>query len=190
MSISLPFDLTIQAQTILHYFTATESGKSVLLEWQMTQGATCNGIHILHAADRTLFEEVGEIAGVCGSPVEAVTYTFLHRQPTINATNRYKLALGNLGFSEEATVHLLDLRSGYQLRPHPLQTSSTLFFSPGKGPHLVTFFSSDARILYRTTTDEHVFILLRENFAPGVYFFEIVDAEGSRRAFGKCCVTP
>ncbi len=184
----LPCDPSIRAQTLLHHFTATESGKSVLLEWQMTQGATCNGIHILHAADRSLFEEVGEIAGVCGSPVEAVTYTFLHRQPAINATNRYKLALGNLGFSEEVTVHLLDLHSGYQLRPHPLTSHSALFFSPGKAPYQLAFYNAEGLITFRAKTDETVFILSKEHFAPGMYFFEIVDAEGSRRAFGKCCV--
>ncbi|MBK9108621.1 MAG: hypothetical protein IPM92_09715 [Saprospiraceae bacterium] len=83
-NIYLPIILLFQvhcliSQNVLNYFNAIAVDKNILLEWQMTQGQTCDGIRILHSTDSISFIEIGFIGGICGGKIETVTYQFTQR---------------------------------------------------------------------------------------------------------------
>jgi hypothetical protein len=93
---------------ILDAFIGRQSGDDVFLQWTISRGSLCDGIRIERSIGEDPFEEVGNIVGVCGSLTEAVDYDFLDTRPASGKRNRYRLELGNNGFSDPIEVFYFD----------------------------------------------------------------------------------
>ena len=172
----LAFDFQISAQPVLNSFTVSEREGIVYLNWEITQGFTCNGTVIERAPDSIHFEAIGEIDGICGSTTEAVPYDFTDTSPLPNQTNYYRLRLGDAELSPVRKAEVIELGSkGYQVQPNPIRTEGKIYFNnPRQQEHLLQLYDMKATIIaeYQTSTDH--FDLNLANFQAGAYLFSIV----------------
>jgi hypothetical protein len=190
--IVLSFHLQAQKQTtsILGHFTLSELNGKVLLNWQVIQGSTCNGIQIYRSVNNSNFVEVGEIVGVCGSSLEPINYNFTDNNPVPNQVNYYRLELGGAGNSEVLGIEIIDVKSiGFQIRPHPVTANSKLFFSnPKSKSHILIMYSITGKEVMQTETAESYFNLTSSLFQSGLYFFRIYSESNQLVTSGKLVV--
>lgn len=180
--------LSVFTQNVLNYFNASPVENNILLEWQMTQGQTCDGIKILHSTDSIVFDEIGFIGGLCGSKIETVNYQFTHKDPQLNSNHYYRLEFGNVGPSETVTVLLLDYSNGYIIRPHPASNHSLLYFKPTSPHYFLWVYQNNGQILYKSETDQNYFELSSFKIPNGNHIFEIIDGRGVRITSGKMII--
>ena len=131
IALLLPLSSVGQEHPILNYFFANLQNGQVHLSWEIKGGSQCNGIQILRSTDSLgPYTEIGELAGVCGSPDFAQSYDFIDEQPVANAYNHYKIQLGVQGLSSIATIHYVQLlEGGYKVFPNPVTVDSRIFFN-------------------------------------------------------------
>lgn len=176
------------AQSNLSEFKAFEAKGKVYLSWEMTIGNTCNGIKIFHAIDSIQFEHIGEISGTCGSKVENVRYTFEHSDPKLNRINYYKLELGSLGFSDIISIELFDYKNGYQIRPHPVDKLTKIYFKNDRKLHSLKLYNLQGTLINFLETYEERFEFSTANLPTGIYLFIIEEIEHHTRITGSLSV--
>jgi hypothetical protein len=169
----------LSAQTphpILRYFTGTVIDDQVRLSWVVYGGSTCNGIIIQRSTDGTMFETIGDIAGICGSPDTDIPYVFLDETPVSNQVNLYRLELGSQGYSTPVAINFVPLNNdGYNLRLENGGESASIFFSnENREVANVGLFDVIGRNIYQSSTRES-YINIPLNSAPaGIYIFRIL----------------
>lgn len=181
MSQDLPF---------LNSFSLAEINGKVYLQWIIASGNTCDGVRVYRSADAENFEQIGQIAGICGSPFSAVSYDFWDTLPLLNTTSYYRLELGNLGFSAIQSVQLFDFNAkNYQIIPHPATAESVIYFE-NEAFELFTLriFNSSGQQLYAAQTKANEFSLQPAKLGSGIYGFTIINAAGNIVIQGKVVV--
>lgn len=93
----------------LSRFSATVIDDGVFLEWTISKGNRCNGTQIERALIDEEFIEVGGIEGVCGSVEEPEDFSFLDTRPISGNESRYRLLLGQSGYTQEVSVTYFNL---------------------------------------------------------------------------------
>ena len=176
------------AQTILNYFKADVHADQILLEWEMTQGNTCNGIQILHGFDETPASLLHEISGICGSKLETIRYQYAHQNPEANREHHYQLIFGNLGSSEIISVYLRDFQSGYHLAPNPIQTEGRLHVQKNQPPYSIEWFNANGQRLKKERTEESYFHIMAQDFENGFFLYQIFNAIGTPIANGRVII--
>jgi hypothetical protein len=169
-------------ETSLDRFTASEINNRVYLEWIISAGNTCQGIHILRSTDSINFIQIGNIDGVCGNITTPQGYNFTDDNPVKNKINYYRLELGGIGLSKIVSVEIIDLQSGgYQVRPHPITSKAIIYFSnPGQRVCQLNIYSiSGNEVLHQDVYDSSFYISKGE-LQTGFYFFTITTREGTR----------
>jgi len=163
----------LQSQSILNYFNAQVINGQVILIWEILTGNTCDGIEIQHSTDSILFSKIGEIAGVCGSKTENISYEFKHLFPQKNRKNYYRLQLGGFTFSELETVEVLDFKNGYLLRPNPVHDKLQLKFDRDLGSFQIRIIDLEGHAIVHTQGMGSGIYLDASDWSPGVYVFTL-----------------
>jgi len=173
---------TAIAQTphpILRYFTGSVLDDQVRLSWAIFGGSSCEGIIIQRSIDGVVFETIGDIAGICGSPDADVPYTFTDESPLQNQINYYRLELGSQGYSTPVSVNFVLLNDqGYNLRLNSGQKSVSIVF-PNTGRDIADvelFDIMGRRIHYNQTSESYTTIPLT-SLPAGIYIFRISSNE-------------
>jgi len=168
-------------------FLGTASNGRVFLDWTMNFGETCNGIDITRSADSLNFTRIGGIQGICGSPTDTVSYSFLDESPLPNKTNYYRLSLGNLGLSQVIAVDVIDLKGkNSQVRPNPITNLGRIYFSnERKRNHTLEIISPDGQIQNRISGREEFFTLNASLLKQGPYIFRILDEDNQQVSTGR-----
>lgn len=110
-------------------FTGIQYKDSVLLNFIVGKGFSCNGINIERSADSLNFSVIGGIQGICGSADYETPFQFTDKSPLINADNYYRLDLGLYGFSQALKVAFVKFNvAGYLFYPDPCRFNCSLFF--------------------------------------------------------------
>ncbi len=172
-------------QSVLNYFKASIYKGHVLLEWQMIQGNTCDGISIYHASEGTAFNKIGEIGGTCGSKTETITYTFEHQNPFPNQYNYYKLEFGGIGPGPVIEISLIDYSAGFQIRPHPIQGAGRIYFPTDNPPYEFQSFSTNGVLLYSLKSSDPWFDLESAHAFESLQIFIIRNADGGLITKGR-----
>ncbi len=180
--------LILSAQTphpILRYFSGAVVDGQVRLSWVIFGGSTCNGIIIERSANGTIFETIGDIAGICGSPDTDIPYVFLDENPVPNQVNFYRLELGSQGYSTPITINFVPLNSqGYSLRMDNGGKSVNIFFSNNnKELANVGLYDVMGRSLNQYTTEESYINIPLTTAPAGIYIFWIITNDS--RISGK-----
>lgn len=176
-----------QGDAFLEHFSVIETDGGVLLNWTTRMGNTCNGIDILRSTDSIHFEEVGHIAGICGSPGASQAFTFTDLNPAINHRNFYKLNLGSVGVSSVRALDIVELRNGGALIvPHPVTDRARLYVENAAHSRCALTLVDRQGIVrgVQETTAEY-FDVEGRAYPNGLYFFKVVNAEGMQLATGK-----
>ncbi len=171
-------------------FSATEVSGKVFLDWTMNFGQTCNGIDVTRSTDNLNFLPVGNIQGICGSPTDTVSYSFIDESPVPNQINYYRLMMGNLGPSQTISVEIINLRgTGYQVRPNPIVDEGRIYFDNDRSEeHRLTVLSTNGSILKQALTRNDFFDVNVDDLSTGAYIFRIESEAGLERAIGKFVV--
>ena len=179
LSLSISLTLLAQNEDVLKQFTAVQVGNHVQLDFTIQAGNTCNGIQIYRSSDSLIFEEIGDIQGVCGSSDRNESYSFTDFTPLNNAANYYRLQLGTLGFTYTVKVFFIELNGNDALiYPNPLTGESSINILNSSHAELrLKIFSSDGKLFYESDgLRGNSFALKRKDFSGGVYFFQITGS--------------
>lgn len=175
--------LVIQAQTnIAHRFSANLAQNQVYLDILIRAGNTCQGIYIERSTDSTLFREIGNIPGICGSSERDEPYTFIDEQPQPDAVNYYRVRFGENGYSAVETVRYLRTGAGgYKVFPNPARNKvSILFENENRKAHSFELYSAQGQKLLETPNiKDNTISFSVAGFTPGLYFFRLSNGEQS-----------
>jgi hypothetical protein len=179
-----------QQSPYLDHIQLTEQSGKVFLQWVMTTGAICEGIDVYRSADAQLFERVGRIPGICGSPDFAVGFDFVDESPLLNQVNFYRLEMGNLGVSPVVSILVMDYSlQQYQLIPHPLKHEGKLYFKhrPGEYNTLI-IYDMQGKKVQEMEGNTGVFTLTTELLKASTYIFRIIPKGNSPAIHGTLMV--
>jgi len=182
----------LQAQQLpyLNTFSATETNGRVYLHWIIASGNTCDGVRVYRSADGVNYEQIGQIAGICGSPYSAVSYEFWDTLPLLNRKSYYRLELGNLGFSlvEELIVYDFSNQK-YQLIPHPFRNGGSIAFeNPAFETWKLQLYNLNGKLVWEEEQNENTFQLPAGKLKSGMYSFQIYSLESKEVISGKLVV--
>ncbi|MBL6667776.1 MAG: T9SS type A sorting domain-containing protein [Crocinitomicaceae bacterium] len=167
----------VSSQTILDDFALDLNQGKVLLAWTIKSGSVCNGIEIYRSTieDSLNFELIEDIQGVCGDLSSPVAYTFTDENPLQNQVNYYKLLLGGQEFSEVLGIEVLLIPSNsYLLKPHPIVSSSSLYFYNSNNNDVeLKVFDDFGSVVYKNQTNSNRFILDSSMISSGLYYFTL-----------------
>jgi len=171
-------------------FSAKEVSGKVFLNWTMNLGQTCNGIDITRSTDNLNFSPIGNIQGICGSPFDTVSYSFLDESPIPNQINYYRLQLGNLGPSKILSIEIIDIQgTGFQVRPNPIVDVGRIYFDNDQSEeYRLTLISVDGLALRQLITRNDFFDLNVSELSTGAYIFRIESNEGLVKVVSKLMV--
>ena len=163
-----------QNSSYVKNFDAQLINGKIHLGWYTRAGFTCNDIHIKLSNDSVSnFETVGSIYGVCGDTSEKY-YSYTLDAPLKNTTNFIKLELGIFGYSDLISLYVFDTESQVSITPHPIESSSILYFTNElKDEAVVSFFSSRGDFIESITTTDDELRLGTLNLPIGTTYYTI-----------------
>ena len=133
--------------------------------------------------------KIGSIAGICGSSSTATNYNFTDNNPEKNKFNCYRLELGGNWTSEILSVEIIDIESGYQIRPNPVIGKVKIYFDNNtKLQHQLFIYNLNGFQIFSSTTKADFFELNTEIFLSGVYLLTISTEGNLPKATGKLMV--
>lgn len=176
LALSMSFIKGQDADFMVHNFTALVSGNSIVLDWEIIAGNTCNGTQIYRSDDNFTWEQIGEIPGICGSVVEPVPYQWTDNSPINNAINYYKLELGSVGFTSSVSISYIALGdAGYAIAPNPITATGNIFFRNSNGLEytlIVTDLMGNL-LIYKEGIRTDFVTIDRSGLEAGYYFFTL-----------------
>jgi hypothetical protein len=126
-ALSVPSRMHAQEHPYLDSFMLTELEGSIRVDWVMKAGSTCAGTEVERSIDGTSFAQVHRIAGICGSSMEPVPYTWLDAAPPEYSTVYYRVKLGINGYSSIKSIVFDQLtESEHRFFPSPVTAQATL----------------------------------------------------------------
>lgn len=163
---------------------------TVVLNWVISGGNTCNGIKIFRTDDLSnSYAEIGFIDGICGSTDEAVPYSFVDPTPLENTVNYYRITFGAQG-SQEMQIEFVALgSSGTLLAPNPMTDESILYFNnESRQAFSFTLFDLHGnQVRFQEGIKAGFVPLHRAGLTAGLYLFLLVGEDG-RQYQGKLVV--
>ena len=167
----------------LDYFNIKEYNGNVYIDITLSEGNTCNGIIIQRSLDTINFQNITRFGGICGSTSLPTSYKFLDENPILNLTSYYRVQFGNNIYSEIIEILIIDSQdNGYQLRPHPANDETTLYFNNQAGiNHELMLFSIDGIKIRTSISSSNKFSIETSTLNNGFYIFSI--KQGSTNDF-------
>lgn len=162
--------LKAQPHALLQDFTGYQNSNQITLRWTFRSGSLCEGTRIERSADGLVFEEVGQIPGVCGSSETAVTFTFTDSLPQANAVNYYRLELGNYGYTSTVSVEFLNTGdNGFIVLSSSSGQTDILFQNSQGRTGKALIFSSNGKKLAEMAFTGKRLSLPEARFSSGIY---------------------
>lgn len=167
----------------LDFFDIKQYNGNVYVDITLSQGNTCNGIIIQRSLDTIYFQKIAQFEGICGNTSSPTSYNFLDENPILNQTSYYRAKFGNNIYSEIIEILIIDSQNNeYQLRPHPANNETTLYFNnqPGVSYELM-LFSVDGIKIRTSKSSTNKFFIETSTLNNGFYIFLI--KQGSTNYF-------
>ena len=167
----------------LDFFDIKQYNGNVYIDITLSQGNTCNGIIIQRSLDTIYFQKIAQFEGICGNTSSPTSYNFLDENPILNQTGYYRVKFGNNIYSEIIEILIIDSQNNeYQLRPHPANNETTLYFNnqPGVSYELM-LFSVDGIKIRTSKSSTNKFFIETSTLNNGFYIFLI--KQGSTNYF-------
>ena len=174
----------------LDYFNINEYNGNVYIDITLSEGNTCNGIIIQRSLDTIYFEEITHLEGICGNTSFPTSYNFLDENPIINQTSYYRVQFGNNIYSEIIEIFIIDCQDNeYQLRPHPANDETTLYFNnqPGITYELTLFNIGGTKVLTSKSSSNN-FLIETSTLINGFYVFSINKGSANKSINGQLIV--
>ncbi len=151
----------------------------VAITFTLAPGNFCQGAILKRGFDPSrpdLFEQVGEITGVCGDQDFAATYTLHDFRPFENQLTYYQLFLGS------EPMELLPVlvenfgAKGFRIYPNPASTETKIYFEETLvDPVTIHVYNMRGTLVFeQVQIRSQTFELPRNNLEPGVYSLHIL----------------
>lgn len=178
-----------QPHPLLVSFKGVKTENGVQLNWTFKGGSQCEGTKIFRSTDRMQFAEIGDIPGVCGAPDSEISYVFLDENPIVNASNYYRLELGNQGYTEIVSVEFKSFNSdGYLLSPNPVQSSAVVCFeNPTFDQFRFLLFNVSGIQVVDVEGNTDRISISADHLQSGLYFFSVSFSD-KRKIIGKLLI--
>ena len=188
--LAISFGLISQDVDFVSNLNVTEVEQSLLINWTIDSGRTCQGQNILHGTDGVIFEEVGHISGICGNLSEPVNYSFTHLKPTANSINYYRIELGGYGVSQIVSEYLIIVSSESALvYPTPSQNDFQIKWNNTNNSKLnISFYSQNGTLIREEIGSGEMFYGNASEFETGIYLFTIFIEDSGEKIKGKLIV--
>lgn len=175
-----PFVGKTQPHILLQDFSGFQQDDQLILRWTFRGGSLCDGTRIERSEDGLRFSEVGEIPGICGSPDNAITFTFIDSFPLPNAVNHYRLELGNYGFTTTLAVEFIKSgENGFVVHTTTHGQTDILFQnSPGRKGVAIIYSSAGKKLSEEDFTGQRL-SFLQGRFPSGVYLLILVFSDNT-----------
>ena len=167
-----------------------QKDKSILLHWNIDSGPTCNGTSILHSTDMVIFNEIGNISGICGNSSSSTPYNFTHSTPVLNTINYYKIRFGISQFSEIIYLFYTYVEPGNVLiKPNPANDVFEIKFNNDKNQtYTLDIINSKGQlVLTKDKITGASYTLSSSLFETGTYSVILRD-ENDRISKNKLCI--
>lgn len=171
--------LLAQQNMALVSFNGFQYKDSVILNFTMAKGYSCNGIYIERSEDSVNFSGIGDIQGVCGSSDFEVPFQFTDNSPLQNTGNFYRLDLGNFGYSEIIKIYFAKLNpAGLAFYPNPCIQNCSLYFENPTNSELEFFiYDYSGKLIVQEKIRGTVFEIDRKNLSRGVYYYHLIHKD-------------
>ncbi len=179
---SVPMERLLAQDDFLGDMQVVALDQKVYLEWTIRAGNTCDGVRVYRSSDAELFQEIGRIEGVCGSPFSNITYEFYDEEPLENQQSFYRIELGNLGISQVLAVFFVDFsQQQTYLKSNPVREISTIHFkNPLQMEHQMSVFDLDGKLVFQESTRESAFKIHASDLQTGTYLLRVSDVSKGR----------
>ncbi|PKO96002.1 MAG: hypothetical protein CVU14_11260 [Bacteroidetes bacterium HGW-Bacteroidetes-9] len=164
-----------QPHALLQDFSGFQQDDQLVLRWTFRSGSLCEGTRVERSDDGLIFNQIGEIPGICGNPETAFSYTFIDSFPKHNAINHYRLELGNYGFTSTIAVEFLNTgENGFIVLSSGSGQTDILFQNkPGRKGKAIIYSSVGKRITETEIIGKRI-SLAPGRFAAGVYLLMLI----------------
>ena len=170
-----------ESHPILNYFTASVFQNSILLDWEIKGGETCNGMSLLRSSDSINFVQIADFPGICGDLNSANRYTYTDEYPISNMYNYYKVRLGTQGDSDVRKLFYVEIEANsYSIFNDELYNSLTIYFhNPENENFNFKIINQQGKnIDQKDALNGNSISLESFNRPSGIYFFNITFNSG------------
>lgn len=170
-----------------NYFYAQILGESVVLNFELRQGAVCFGIQIERRDSSSNFEQIGVISGICGSENSPESYVFSDNQPLKNRRSFYRLVFNGIGQSNELEVFMPDFETDdYVVALEPNTQQLAIFFrNPLEQNIQLNMYSLSGKLLYEASTLQSFITLPKATWQEKIVVFFIFSDDRKFYISGK-----
>lgn len=164
-----------EADVILSQFFAVQVDDRVFMRWTITAGYTCEDTRIERSENGSVYERIGLIGGICGSPDQPVTYEFSDTVPLPNRPVYYRLYLGQYGFSSAQYVEFVRYNDrGFLLAPNPFRDQTRITFqNKFNEDHSLEIIDLKGSVVAELFSSGDSFHVPRGNLGPGAFYFRV-----------------
>ena len=170
-----------ESHPMLNYFTASVFQNSILLDWEIKGGETCNGMSLFRSSDSINFVQIADFPGVCGDINSASRYSHADISPIENTYNYYKVRLGTQGDSDVLKLFFVKIEANsYSIFNDELNNSFTIYFHNAEN-EIFNFEIINQQGKYIDQKDAlngNSISLESFNRPSGIYFFNITFNSG------------
>lgn len=175
---------------MLEKFTASEVKGEVLLNWVIGAGYTCNGTNIMRSTDSVVFEQIGNISGICGNNSSSVSYTFTDKNPLSNSKNYYRLDFGGLESSDVISLFVILIGDeGYVWIQNPFEYESKIYFTNDQSDLFeLSLYDINGKHQFTAQSRDEYIEVIKNNLSNGVYLFRLENKNSSEKISGKILI--
>ena len=176
-----------QNENSANYFYAKVLGESVVLNFELRQGAICFGIQIQRRDEFSNFQQIGLIPGICGSEDYPESFVFTDSEPLRNQRSFYRLIFNSLGQSNELEVFVPGFNENdYVIAIEPnTQQLSVFFRNPLEQNVQLNLFSLRGDLLHQASSQTGFIPLPTAVFREKFLVFYIISEDRQFYISGK-----
>ncbi|MDY0104729.1 MAG: T9SS type A sorting domain-containing protein [Lentimicrobium sp.] len=169
----------IAQHPLLDNFDGFQQDDRIYLRWTFSSGSLCDGTRVFRSGDGEVFQQIGEIAGICGASGRPVIYNYIDSLPVPNALNYYRLELGNNGFTTTVLVDfLVSGEVGYTLFAS-VSGVELLIADPPAREGVAQVFDLQGRLVNQFVFNTRRIALMDNPWHRGAYIFRLTYDNGS-----------
>jgi hypothetical protein len=176
-----------QNENPANYFYTQLLGESVVLNFELRQGAVCFGIQIQRRDEFSEFEQIGVISGICGSEDSPESYVYVDEQPLKNQRSFYRLIFNGIGQSHEVEVFVPDFsQRPYVVAIEPNSQQWAIFFrNPLEQNIQLNLYALSGVKLHASAGQSNFMLLPSELWREKILVFMLFSDDGEFFISGK-----
>lgn len=170
---------TLAQHPLLDNFDGFQQDNRIHLRWTFSSGSLCDGTRVYRSGDGEIFQQIGEIPGICGASERPVIYNYVDSMPFPNTANYYRLELGNNGFTTTVMVDFLTSgEAGYSLLTS-VSGVEVLVADPPTRAGIAQVFDLQGRLINEFVFRTRRIALMDNPWQRGAYIFRLTYDNGS-----------